>query len=454
MSWQPQSSPAQVQSWSWKRVGPTVPVSRNSTATHGTLDQLVAPAVASHSFASRAHFAFRFIKTYASSDSSSMLLLNLLSYVTAIVAFLFVTLSLGTPPTQNSHSTQPSVSASGLLWLAEIIEENSRFAKVIGVRAVYVIILLHVALWAFDDLPWRLVAFSIAAHLIYLQNFSANWPLITLTSPSFLLSCIFVVADHFLWFFYFARITQEARQRGRISRGRTSPYRREVQDTWAEPPTFAEIATFFTICVWLVPLYLFLSLSAMDNALPTSSGTASPKPGYQPTPTPQRTSLVKSLMSWIPLSAFQRKRAGHARQRSEGLIAPRTPNRSPMLSPSLGALPQGSWSLNGEDAFVDSNPPPMLTPPPPRRPTTDGLGLGVNGGRGLARVSSTTSLRAGNASPRLVPDIMDSPRGSMDLLDDGSRYGTNGTAIATGPRSRTANRRSLLPEGESGSLGL
>lgn len=67
-----------------------------------------------------------------------MLLLNLLSYVTAIVAFLFVTLSLGTPPTQNSHSTQPSVSASGLLWLAEIIEENSRFAKVIGVRAVYV----------------------------------------------------------------------------------------------------------------------------------------------------------------------------------------------------------------------------------------------------------------------------------------------------------------------------
>lgn len=229
--------------------------------------------------------------------------------------------------------------------------------------------------------------------------------------------------------------------------------------------------TFQYVLPRLVPLYLFLSLSAMDNALPTSSGkpsphtvyqpsrsnisgTASPKPGYQPTPTPQRTSLVKSLMSWIPLSAFQRKRAGHARQRSEGLIAPRTPNRSPMLSPSLGALPQGSWSLNGEDAFVDSNPPPMLTPPPPRRPTTDGLGLGVNGGRGLARVSSTTSLRAGNASPRLVPDIMDSPRGSMDLLDDGSRYGTNGTAIATGPRSRTANRRSLLPEGESGSLGL
>ncbi|KAG8733633.1 hypothetical protein FRC11_004450 [Ceratobasidium sp. 423] len=360
-----------------------------------------------------------------------MLLLNLLSYVAGIAAFLFVTLSL----------------ASGLLWLAEIIEENSRFAKTIGVRAVYVIILLHIALWAFDGLPWQLITFSIAAHLTYLQNFSANWPLITLTSPSFLLSCVFVIADHFLWFFHFARITQEARQRGRIPRGRISPYRREAQDTWAEPPKFAEIATFFSICVWLVPLYLFLSLSAMDNALPTSSGTASPKPGHHAVPAPQRTSLVKSFMSIIPFSVFPKKRAGHARQRSEGLIAPRTPNRSPMLSPSLGALPQGNWSLSGEELFSDNIPPPKLTPPP-RRVTTDGLGLGVNGGRRILRVGSATNLRSGNASPRLGPNVTDSPRGSMDLLDDGARYGSHGGTIAgTGPRSRIVSRRPLIPEG-------
>ncbi|CUA69369.1 Protein SVP26 [Rhizoctonia solani] len=361
-----------------------------------------------------------------------MMLLNWLSYVAGIAAFLFITLSL----------------ASGLLWLAEIIEENSRFAKTIGVRAVYVIILLHIALWAFDDLPWQLIAFSVAAHLTYLQNFSANWPLITLTSPSFLLSCVFVIADHFLWFFYFARVTQEARQRGRIPRGRISPYRREIQDTWAEPPKFAEIATFFSICVWLVPLYLFLSLSAMDNALPTSSGTASPKPGHHVIPTPQRTSLVKSFMSFIPLSAFQKKRAGHARQRSEGLIAPRTPNRSPMLSPSLGPLPQGNWSLSGEDLFADSNPPPKLTPPP-RRGTTDGLGLGVNGGRASPRVGSAANLRSGNASPRLGPNVTDSPRGSVDLLDDGPRYTLNGGTIAgIGPRPRIVSRRALIPEGD------
>lgn len=151
-------------------------------------------------------------------------------------------------------------------------------------------------------------------------------------------------------------------------------------------------------------------------------------------------------MSLIPLSMFQKKRSGHVRQRSEGLIAPRTPNRSPMLSPSLGVLPQGNWSLSGEDVFADSNPPPKLTPPPPRRVTTDGLGLGVNGGRGIARVSSATNLRAGNASPRLGLDVSDSPRGSMDLPDDSARYGMN--ASATGPRSRTASRRIMIAEGD------
>lgn len=359
-----------------------------------------------------------------------MLLLNLLSYVAAIAAFLFVTLSL----------------ASGLLWLAEVIEENSKFAKTIGVRAVYVIILLHIALYVFDHLPLRLIAFSIAAHLTYLQNFSANWPLITLTSPSFLLSCVFVIADHFLWFFYFAHVTQEARQRGRIPRGRLSPYRREIQDTWVDPPRFAEIATFFSICVWLVPLYLFLSLSAMDNALPTASGTTSPQPGHTPAPASQRTSLVRSLVAFIPISLFQKKRTGgHVRQRSEGIIAPRTPNRSPMLSPAISTMPLGNWSLSGED-LSESTLSPKLGPPP-RRVTIDGLGLGTSS-LGMMRVGSTSSLRAGNTSPRPSLNISESPRGSMDSLDD--RQGMNGSvrpsSINNGPRSRNVVRRVTLTD--------
>jgi hypothetical protein len=34
-------------------------------------------------------------------------------------------------------------------------------------------------------------------------------------------------------------------------------------------PTFTEIASYFGICVWLVPFSLFVSLSASDNVLPT-----------------------------------------------------------------------------------------------------------------------------------------------------------------------------------------
>lgn len=34
-------------------------------------------------------------------------------------------------------------------------------------------------------------------------------------------------------------------------------------------PTFTEVASYFGLCVWLVPFALFVSLSAGDNVLPT-----------------------------------------------------------------------------------------------------------------------------------------------------------------------------------------
>lgn len=38
-------------------------------------------------------------------------------------------------------------------------------------------------------------------------------------------------------------------------------------------PSFSQIASFFGLCVWLVPFALFISLSAGENVLPTM-GTA------------------------------------------------------------------------------------------------------------------------------------------------------------------------------------
>ena len=64
-----------------------------------------------------------------------------------------------------------------------------------------------------------------------------------------------------MWFFHFARRTHEARQAAQEA------YR---GGTVFKPPTFGDMATFFGLCVWLAPLFLFLSLSANDNTLPTS----------------------------------------------------------------------------------------------------------------------------------------------------------------------------------------
>lgn len=75
-----------------------------------------------------------------------------------------------------------------------------------------------------------------------------------------------VVADHFLWFFYFAEKAQEAK-RWNASAKR---FRQQAGSGGAgkQGPSFMDVAAFFAVCVWFVPLFLFLSLSANDNVLP------------------------------------------------------------------------------------------------------------------------------------------------------------------------------------------
>jgi hypothetical protein len=78
-----------------------------------------------------------------------------------------------------------------------------------------------------------------------------------LSSVSFISSCVLAILDHFLWFSYFSHIIRESRQY----------YHRHALPP---VPSFLDITTFFGIFVWLAPLFLFLSLSANDHALPTS----------------------------------------------------------------------------------------------------------------------------------------------------------------------------------------
>ncbi|GAA6030106.1 hypothetical protein JCM8097_009261 [Rhodosporidiobolus ruineniae] len=180
--------------------------------------------------------------------------LHYLSWLACAIGFIFVLLSL----------------ASGLLYVAEVIEEHSGLAKTVGKRLIYAEIALYCLLYWVDDLPIHLVALGIAAHLVYLGNFSRSWPVISLTSISFVLSCVCVLASHFLSFRHFS-----ARTASHNRYTHYNAYNRHNGHGSGEP-TFLDIATFFAVCVWLVPFYLFLSLSANDNVLPSSGETPAP----------------------------------------------------------------------------------------------------------------------------------------------------------------------------------
>ena len=71
-----------------------------------------------------------------------------------------------------------------------------------------------------------------------------------------------VVANHFLWFRHFST---PAYHNDQNSYQRYSD-RFEPHSTL---PSFTEIASYFGICIWLVPFALFVSLSAGDNVLPS-----------------------------------------------------------------------------------------------------------------------------------------------------------------------------------------
>lgn len=252
------------------------------------------------------------------------------------------------------------------------------------VYTLQVIIAIHVLLYFFDSLPLAHLVFSIVCHMVYLQNFTSAWPLISLSSLTFISSCILVVADHFMWFFYFSRLTSQARSaRGRMYRGPNSGV-----------PGFSDIATFFALCVWLAPLFLFLSLSAGENTLPTASGkqvfiapvrrfpnakTSIGLAGVPSTPStppqihhPQpRGSLFKTLVDALPLDYLPRMRPITSRSSPGGIIAP--PPKSPSLHPDRPPSPY-MRALNDlpSSPGIPRHPSEMLSPgfqlaPPPRR---------------------------------------------------------------------------------------
>ncbi|TPX62103.1 hypothetical protein PhCBS80983_g00686 [Powellomyces hirtus] len=106
------------------------------------------------------------------------------------------------------------------------------------------------------------VTLSLACGLYYLAEL-VEFPDIELSSPAFILSCILVISDHFVWFFYF-----------------TDHYH-----------TFFEIATFFGLVVWLIPFMYFISLSANEYTLPNFDASAGPRK--------KNNNLIKTIAGWL-----------------------------------------------------------------------------------------------------------------------------------------------------------
>lgn len=102
-----------------------------------------------------------------------------------------------------------------------------------------------------------------------------------ITTPSIrllfriLITAGLVILNHYLWFRHFSAPPPHSSY---------NPYARDPSI-----PTFTEIASYFGLCVWLVPFALFVSLSAGENVLPsmgseyaTGEGSSFISPGKEP----------------------------------------------------------------------------------------------------------------------------------------------------------------------------
>ena len=171
-----------------------------------------------------------------------MWILPLLGYLGLLLGFAFLTLSI----------------ASGLYYLSELVEEHTVLSSYLLTRLIYFVIGAQVLLIVVDGFPVGLSCLVVVSHLVYASNLR-HFPMVKLSDPLFLLSCVLVVLNHWVWFQHFS-----------------TPIQYDTREVYADKyslggpqPSFTEVASYFGLCVWLVPFSLFVSLSAGENVLPS-----------------------------------------------------------------------------------------------------------------------------------------------------------------------------------------
>jgi hypothetical protein len=139
-----------------------------------------------------------------------------------------------------------------------LVEEHTVWTRRLLTRVIYGVIAIQLLLWLLDGFPLSLSLLAIVSHLVYASNLR-RFPFVKLSDPVFILSCLLVCLNHWLWFRHFS---------APLTSGPGS-WRQPYQPHMDNIPTFTEVASYFGLCVWLVPFALFVSLSAGENVLPS-----------------------------------------------------------------------------------------------------------------------------------------------------------------------------------------
>ncbi|KAL3417824.1 duf396 domain protein [Phlyctema vagabunda] len=199
-----------------------------------------------------------------------MWILPVVGLLGMLVGFAFLTLAI----------------ASGLYYLSELVEEHTVAAKKLLNRLIYSVISIQILLCLIDGFPITLTLLSVFSHVIYLGNMR-RFPVVKLSDPLFIFSCVLVLLNHYVWFTHFSSVPLPP----------SKP--RNMYDP-VDLPTFTEIASYFGLCVWLVPFALFVSLSASDNVLPTmGSEEPSAIPGVAAQGKNKRQGIAKVIIDTV-----------------------------------------------------------------------------------------------------------------------------------------------------------
>ncbi|XP_013113847.1 protein TEX261 [Stomoxys calcitrans] len=149
----------------------------------------------------------------------------ILSWIALVLQIIFVTISI----------------AAGLYYIAELVEEYTSAARKMILMMISFTMFVYVMFIFCDELPWSIIIMGFITQFLHLSIMS-SFPFIRFLSLPFIGTVVCLIANHLLAFQYF-----------------TSVYY-----------PFTQILAYFTICLWMVPFALFVSLSANDNVLPTT----------------------------------------------------------------------------------------------------------------------------------------------------------------------------------------